>query len=91
LDVVGGKDHPASELHSAFADDGRSGELHIIKNCNNYTGQAGSHCTIASSNLAEIPPGATVFYDQSFGVPIGMLDSNVVLSVATGDWAVGRC
>ena len=76
---------------AALASDGRSGEVHIIKNCNNYTGMAGSHCTIASSNLAEIPAGTTVFYDQAAGTPAGMLDSNVVLSVKTGDWAVGRC
>jgi hypothetical protein len=80
-----------TRVRPAFAADGQNGELHIIKNCNNYTGQAGSHCTIESSNLSEIPPGTTVFYDQAAGVPNGMLDSNVVLYVGTGDWAVGRC
>ena len=78
---------------SAFAAEGRSGELHVIKNCNDYTGQAGSYCTIASSNLSEIA-GARVFYDQAFGIPNpnppgGMLDSNVLLYAGTGDWAVG--
>jgi hypothetical protein len=80
----------------AFADDGQSGQLHLIKNCNNYTGQSGSYCTIVSSNLAQISMGTRVFYDQAFGIPDpnppgGMLDSNVVLYAGTGDWAVGRC
>jgi len=75
----------------AFAQFGQSGELHIIKNCNNYTGHDGSYCMIESSDLAEIPKGTTVFYDEAAGVPNGMLDSNVMLSVGTGDWAVGRC
>ena len=76
----------------------RSGELHIIKNCASYNGQAGDHCTITSSNIPKIPPGTTVFYDQAIGIPNpdapnppGMLDSNVVLFVRKGDWAVGHC
>jgi hypothetical protein len=81
---------------SVSASDARAGELQVIKNCNNYTGQAGSYCTITSSNLAQIPSGTRVFYDQAFGIsnpnpPGGMLDSNVLLYVGTGDWAVGRC
>ena len=84
-----------TRMTSAFAAEGRSGELRVIKNCNDYTGQAGSFCTIASSNLPEIV-GARVFYDQAFGIPNpnppgGMLDSNVLLYAGTGDWAVGRC
>ena len=85
-----------TRAQSAFAAEGRrSGELHVIKNCNNYTGQAGSYCTIASSNLSEIVD-ARVFYDQAPGIPNpnppgGMLDSNVLLYAGTGDWAVGRC
>jgi hypothetical protein len=80
---------------SAFAAGGRSGELHVVKNCNENNGQAGAFCTITSSNLSEIV-GARVFYDQVFGIPNpnppnGMLDSNVLLYAGTGDWAVGRC
>ncbi len=51
----------------------------------------GFYCTIESSDLEEIKAGSTVYYDQVGNVPTGMLDSNVVLSVGTGDWAVGRC
>jgi hypothetical protein len=68
-----------------------NGDLHITKECSAYTGLAGSYCTITSSNVAAIPVGATVNYDQAFNIPVGMLDSNVVLKVGTSDWAVGRC
>jgi hypothetical protein len=69
----------------------KNGKLHVTKNCSEYTGAAGSFCTITSSNLAEIKVGTKVFYDQAAGIPTGMLDSNVVLDAGTGDWAVGRC
>jgi hypothetical protein len=65
--------------------------LHITKNCSAYTGAPGDYCTITTSNVAAIKPGSKVYYDQGFGVPPGMLDSNVLLSVGPGDWAVGRC
>jgi hypothetical protein len=74
--------------------------LHIVKTCPQYVaarGAAGSHCTISASNVPEVPVGATVIYDQTAGtplgdgVPAGFLDSNVLLLVAQGDWAVGRC
>jgi hypothetical protein len=52
---------------------------------------AGSYCTIATSDFAGIPSGATVYYDQAAGIPAGNLDSNVLLYVGTADWATGRC
>jgi hypothetical protein len=73
------------------ADSAQNGQLHITKDCPLYTGKAGDHCTIAISNLSELPSGTTVYYDQAFGIPAGNLDSNVLLYVSTGDWAVGRC
>jgi hypothetical protein len=82
-------------MASASADSKREGELHVTKNCGNFTGLAGTYCTITSSNLPEIPVGSTVFYTQaataapeSGGIA---LDSNAVLFVQFGDWAVGRC
>jgi hypothetical protein len=73
------------------ASSARNGQIQITKNCSAYTGGAGSHCTITSSNLAEIPAGTTVYYDQAAGIPNNMLDSNVVLYVSSGNWATGRC
>ena len=69
----------------------KKGDLHVTKNCSEFTGAAGSFCTITSSNLAVIKVGSKVFYDQAAGIPPNMLDSNVVLVAGTGDWAVGRC
>jgi hypothetical protein len=76
---------------SVSASSGRSGDLHVTKECSAYTGLAGSFCTITSSDLGEIQIGSKVLYDQAAGVPTGMLDSNVVLDAGNGDRAVGRC
>ena len=57
----------------------RRGELHLTKECSQYTGLPGSFCTFTKSNLAAIKRGSRVFYDQADGIPTGMLDSNVVL------------
>jgi hypothetical protein len=90
--------------------DERTGELHVTKNCSASTFDAGTFCTITSSNLPEIQAGSRVFYTQAVvgcdtgattypcptlpptpeGVDIA-LDSNVVLYVGKGNWAVGRC
>jgi hypothetical protein len=73
------------------ASSAQNGNLHVTKECSEFTGLAGSFCTITSSNLAAIKVGSRVYYDQAPGIPAGMLDSNVILSVGTGDWATGRC
>ena len=76
----------------ALADDeGRSGAFHATKDCTAYNGLSGGHCTITSSNLAQIPAGSNVYYDQVAGVPTGLLDSNIVLDAGHGNRAVGRC
>lgn len=69
----------------------RRGELHLTKECSQYTGLPGSFCTFTKSNLAAIKRGSRVFYDQADGIPTGMLDSNVVLDAGSGNRAVGRC
>jgi hypothetical protein len=66
-------------------------QLHATKNCKDYTGAAGSFCTITSSSLPEIKVGSKVIYDQAAGIPEGMLDSNIVLDAGDGNRAVGRC
>lgn len=73
------------------ADSESNGQLHLIKDCSQYNFQPGGFCTIKSSNLAAIAPGAKVYYDQAAGIPAGMLDSNVLLYAGIGNWAVGRC
>ena len=80
-----------TEAASVSASSERSGELHVTKECSQYTGLAGSFCTITSANIAEIKVGSKVFYDQADGIPAGVLDSNVVLDAGRGNRAVGRC
>jgi hypothetical protein len=90
--------------------DERNGELRVTKNCSAYTNDAGSFCTITSSNIPEIEVGSKVLYTQglvgcdtggtSYPCPAPVptpeggyiaVDSNAVLYVGTGNWAVGRC
>jgi hypothetical protein len=66
-------------------------QLHVTKECSEYTGTAGSFCTITSSNLPEIKIGTRITYDQAAGIPAGLLDSNIVLDAGGGNRAVGRC
>jgi hypothetical protein len=73
------------------ASNAQKGQLHVTKDCSDYHGYAGESCTIKSSNLGEIKVGSTVFYDQNAGIPVGLLDSNVVLDAGYGNRAVGRC
>jgi hypothetical protein len=76
---------------SVSAASARRGKLHVTKECSQYTGAAGDFCTITSSNLAAIPVGSKIFYDQQAGIPTGLVDSNVVLDAGNGNRAVGRC
>ncbi len=82
------------------ASSAQNGQLHLAKECSQNLGGPGSFCTFTASNLAQIPIGAQVIYaqapiplggDDAFPSPNGYLDSNVVLFVETGNWAVGRC
>lgn len=81
---------PCMGVASVSASPGK-GDLHVTKECSQYTGAAGSFCTITSSNLTQIPVGSKVLYGQAAGIPTGLLDSNVVLDAGNGDRAVGRC
>ena len=55
----------------------RSGELHVTKECSAYTGAAGDFCTITSSNLNLITPGARVIYAQAADFGTLTLDTDV--------------
>ncbi len=63
----------------------------MTKECSEYTGLAGTWCTVTLSNLKRLPVGTKVFYTQPQDVPEGLLDSNVVLDAGGGNRAVGRC
>ncbi len=76
---------------SASASSERIGRLHIMKECSENTGLPGAFCTITFSNLAAIPVGSKVFYDQAGNTVPGVFDSDVVLDAGNGNRAVGRC
>ncbi len=81
---------PGSQVASAASP--RSGNLHVTKECSQYTLLAGGFCTITSSNLKAIDVGSTVVYAKAFGDPVpGVLDTDVVLQVGPGNTAFGHC
>ncbi|HET9674174.1 MAG TPA: hypothetical protein VFP31_05130 [Gaiellaceae bacterium] len=67
----------------------RSGTLHVEKECSEYTGEAGSFCTIASSNVDAIPPGSKVVYSEA-ATPEGGLDTDIVVNTPNGDTVHGH-
>jgi hypothetical protein len=69
----------------------RSGRLHIMKECTENTGGPGAFCTITYSNLAAIPKGSKIYYDQAGDTVPGVFDSEIVLDARNGNRAVGRC
>ncbi len=73
---------------SVLASSPRSGALHITKECSQYTGLAGSFCTITSSNLDAIAVGSRVVYYQASGATL--LDSGIGLVVGPGNLALGH-
>jgi len=41
------------------------GELHVTKECSEYTGKAGDHCSITGSDLGAIVVGSQVVYAEA--------------------------
>jgi hypothetical protein len=66
----------------------RSGSLDVAKECSEYKGLAGDHCTITVSNIDAIDPGARVVYASAAGD--GSLDSDIVLENGPGNTATGH-
>jgi hypothetical protein len=64
------------------------GELHIAKECSEYTGLAGSFCTITSSNVDAIPVGAKVVYSAAAGEK--GIDSDISIEPVEGDSVKGH-
>ena len=62
---------------SATASFPRSGEIHLTKECPEYTGLAGSFCTITASNVKEIEVGSRVVYASARSAT--GVDSDVVI------------
>ena len=69
----------------------RSGALHVTKECSQYDGQAGSFCSITSSNLNTIKVGSRVVYASTAGNPTpGVLDSDMVIDGPGNNDAFGH-
>jgi hypothetical protein len=66
----------------------RHGALHVTKECSQFTGLADSFCTISSSNVPAVKAGSRVVYLQAAGAT--SLDSDVVLVVGPGNYALGH-
>lgn len=81
----------ASKAVSSLGSSPRSGALHVTKECSEYTGLAGSFCTITSSNLKEIAVGSKVVYASAAGATF--LDSDIVLDLPGpgNNSAFGHC
>jgi hypothetical protein len=73
---------------SSAASSSRHGDLHVTKECSQFTGLADSFCTITSSNLPAIAVGSRIVYLQAAGATA--VDSDVVLVVGPGDYALGH-
>lgn len=56
----------------------RSGELHITKECSEFTGQPGAFCTITSSNINAIKAGSRVVYASALTFPTLNSDITIV-------------
>jgi len=64
----------------AIASTSRHGILSVTKECSNYAGGAGDHCTVTSSNLNAIPVGATVVYTSAADFVALELHSDLVIN-----------
>ena len=69
----------------------RSGRLMVTKECSEYTGLAGSFCTVTASNLEAIDVGSRIVYAQAGGAT--GLDSDIVLDLPGpgNNKAFGHC
>ena len=67
----------------------RTGTLHLTKECSEYTGQANSFCTVASSNLDAIPVGSKFVYAQAM-TAAGGLDTDITVTTPNGERVDGH-
>jgi hypothetical protein len=67
----------------------RNGDIHIIKDCTEYAGQAGGFCTITSSNLPAIPAGSRIVYASAAAATT--LDTDISIATGPGNVASGHC
>ena len=66
-----------------------SGTLHLTKECSEYTGEAGSFCTVTSSTFELIPIGSKVVYAGTIAAD-GGIDTDIVINTPNGNTANGH-
>lgn len=66
-----------------------SGTLQVTKECSQYTGEAGSFCTITVSNCDAIPIGSKIVYAKAV-TETGGLDTDIVINTPKGDTGYGH-
>ena len=67
----------------------RSGDLHVTKECSEYSGLAGGFCTFRSSSIKAIERGDRIVYAQAAGADA--LETDVVIVGRPGSRATGHC
>jgi hypothetical protein len=77
-------------LAPAVAASPRTGDIHVSKNCDSYTGAAGDFCTIRSSNVNAIKAGSRVYYLQAADFNTLTLNSDIVLDEVGSSVAWGH-
>jgi hypothetical protein len=86
---MSGPDQPGADRSSSKSFQGRS--LQLTKECSEYLGLAGDHCTIIKSNVRQIPAGSTVTYLADADLVNLSFDGDVVLRANPSDAAFGHC
>jgi hypothetical protein len=76
-------------LAPAAAASPRSGDLHMTKECSEYTFLAGSFCTFTSSNIRAVEAGDRIVYADAASA--AALDTDVVIEAGPGNVAAGHC
>ena len=66
-----------------------SGTLQLTKECSQYTGEAGSYCTITVSNCDAIAAGSKIVYTKA-ATAAGGLDTDIVINTPNGDAGYGH-
>jgi hypothetical protein len=65
------------------------GTLHVTKECSEYSGKAGSFCTITASNCDAIPIGSKIVYAKADAADGGS-DTDLVIETPNGDAGYGH-
>jgi len=65
--------------------------IHLAKECSEYAGNVGDHCTITRSNVTQIPIHSRIFYLAPADMDQGTYNGDVELRATSGDIAFGHC